>query len=52
MVKISIFLLGLFMILGSLGTLDVDPNADILLQITMSVIGLVMMFGASLDWRA
>jgi hypothetical protein len=38
------FIVGLVIVMGAVGTLDIDPEANVLLQIALAVVGLVLMY--------
>ena len=41
------FVLGLIIVLGAVGTLDIDPEANVLLQTALAVVGLALMYFGS-----
>jgi uncharacterized membrane protein len=43
MFKIMTFVAGLVLVFGAVGTLESDPNAAVLAQILLALVGLVMM---------
>jgi hypothetical protein len=38
------FVLGLVIVMGAVGTLDIDPEANVLLQTALAGVGLVLMY--------
>ncbi len=38
------FILGLVIVLGAVGTLDIDPEANVLLQTALAGVGLALMY--------
>jgi hypothetical protein len=38
------FVLGLIIVLGAVGTLDIDPEANVLLQMALAGVGLTLMY--------
>jgi hypothetical protein len=38
------FIVGLVIVMGAVGTLDIDPEANVLLQIALAGVGLVLMY--------
>ena len=38
------FILGLVIVLGAVGTLDIDPEANVLLQTALAGLGLTLMY--------
>lgn len=40
-------ILGLLIVLGALGTLDIDPDANVLVQVGVALVGLVLMYFGS-----
>lgn len=38
------FVLGLVIVFGAVGTLDIDPEANVLLQTALAGVGLVLMY--------
>lgn len=43
MIRIMIFVAGLVTVFGALGTMDLDPEANMLVQSALAVIGLIIM---------
>lgn len=42
------FAIGFFMVFGAVGTLEVDPEADLLITVALAIVGLVIMsFGVA-----
>jgi len=46
MIRIVAFILGLLMVFGAVGSLDVDPNANFVVQCVLALVGLSMMSAA------
>jgi hypothetical protein len=42
--KMIRFVLGLVIVMGAVGTLDIDPEANVLLQTALAGVGLVLMY--------
>jgi hypothetical protein len=40
-------IVGLIIVLGAVGTLDIDPEANVLLQIALAGVGLTLMYFGS-----
>ncbi len=38
------FIVGLLIVFGAVGTLDIDPEANVLLQMALAGVGLVLMY--------
>jgi hypothetical protein len=38
------FILGLVIVMGAVGTLDIDPEANVLLQMALAGLGLTLMY--------
>ena len=38
------FIVGLLIVFGAVGTLDIDPEANVLLQTALAGVGLVLMY--------
>jgi hypothetical protein len=38
------FVIGLVIVMGAVGTLDIDPEANVLLQTALAGVGLVLMY--------
>ena len=43
MIKSVFFFLGLLLVFGAVGTLDLDPAASLLTPIVLAVVGLILM---------
>lgn len=43
------FIIGLLIVMGSVGTLDTDPNANLIVQTLLALAGLGIM-GAGVNW--
>ena len=41
------FVLGLVIVMGAVGTLDIDPEANVLLQTALAGVGLALMYFGS-----
>jgi hypothetical protein len=38
------FIVGLLIVMGAVGTLDIDPEANVLLQMALAGVGLTLMY--------